>query len=174
MSYQSIDKSNQLSKIHNRVNYYWPIEQSEEIKKSFDEMGPIQRIVKLLGISDKQLFVLSGDIDTYVYLLFLRNLIYFVTILAVLNCAVLLPLYATGQTADLCFNNPGNVNATIYLSDIQKLCIGNGINQNSRIYTSFGISLLNTFLCFGFAVRMKGKIDFVARTTKAEGDDFDA
>ena len=79
---------------------YWPLEQSEEIRKSFDRMNGCARMCKLLVISDKKLFVMSGNIDTYVYLLFIRNLVYFVTILCVLNCGILLPLYATGETED--------------------------------------------------------------------------
>ncbi len=91
-------------------------------------MSAPRRIIKLIGISDKELFVLSGDIDTYVYMLFVRNLIYFMMILCLINCSVLVPLYETGSVAKDCFNSPTNVNNTIYLSDIQQLSIGNGIN----------------------------------------------
>jgi len=36
------------------------------------------------------------------------------------------------------------------------------------------MSILNTLLVFLFAVRMKKKIDFVAKTTKSDTDDADA
>lgn len=62
-------------------------------------MSAPSRIVSLMVISDKQLFVLTRDIDTYVYMLFLRNLIYFMLILCLINCSVLLPLYETGNIA---------------------------------------------------------------------------
>jgi hypothetical protein len=68
-------------------------------------MNGLKRLFKLLRISDKELFVLSGDIDTYVYLLFLRNCVYFMTILGIIDCSILIPLYGTGDIAASC-NNP--------------------------------------------------------------------
>jgi hypothetical protein len=60
-------------------------------------MGGCSRLFKLLRISDKELFVLSGDIDTYIYLLFLRNCVYFMCVLGIVDCGSLIPLYATGN-----------------------------------------------------------------------------
>jgi Late exocytosis, associated with Golgi transport len=79
-------------------------------------MNGLTRLLNLFAITEKKLFVLAGDIDTYVYLLFLRNTTVLIFILAVLNCGVLIPLYATGETASLCSNNEKNVNSTIYLT----------------------------------------------------------
>jgi len=86
------------------------------------------RFFRILCVPDKSLFVLAGEIDTYVYMLFLRNIIYLVAILMVLNCGVLIPLYATGSTEENCYNNPGNHNKTIYLTQTQQLSLANGIN----------------------------------------------
>ena len=72
---------------------------TEKIRTQYERMGSCSRLIKLLRISDKELFVLSGDIDTYIYLLFLRNCVYFLTILTILDCSILLPLYATGTVA---------------------------------------------------------------------------
>lgn len=62
-------------------------------------MNGIWRLLKLLKISDKELFVLASEIDTYLYLLFLRNVIYLLFILLIVDGAVLVPLYATGDVA---------------------------------------------------------------------------
>jgi len=67
-------------------------------------MNSFTRVLKLLHISDKELFVLGGDIDTYLYFLFLRNIIYLLAILVTLNCGVLMPLYYTGDVSNLCNN----------------------------------------------------------------------
>jgi hypothetical protein len=109
-----------------------------------------------------------------VYMLFLRNLIYFVSLLAVLNCGVLLPLYYTGDTETICYNDPANVNHTVYLSQIECLSVANGITQNNRAWPSFLMSIVNTVLTILFAIRMKKKIDFAAKTTKTDDDDEDA
>jgi hypothetical protein len=67
-------------------------------------MSGIGRLFKLLRISDKELFVLASEIDTYLYLLFLRNVIYLFTIMSIVDGAVLIPLYATGDVASECNN----------------------------------------------------------------------
>jgi hypothetical protein len=54
------------------------------------------------------------------------------------------------------------------------LSIGNGINEYSKTFTAFGISLLNVFLVFGFTYRLKKKIDFVTMSTKFATDDDEA
>lgn len=59
-------------------------------------MNGFKRFWKLLFIADKEMFVLGGDVDTYLYLLFLRGGIYYMTILVTVNCAVLLPIYWDG------------------------------------------------------------------------------
>ena len=86
---------------------YWPLEMTEKIRSQYEKMSGLSRLVKLLRISDKELFVLSGDIDTYIYLLFLRNCVYFMSILALIDCAILLPIYGTGTVALDC-NKPQN------------------------------------------------------------------
>jgi hypothetical protein len=55
---------------------------------------------KLLFIPDKMLLALSGDIDTYIYLLFLRMMTYLMALFMVIDCTILLPLYQVeGTTA---------------------------------------------------------------------------
>lgn len=59
-------------------------------------MNGITRFFKLMFIKDRELFVLAGDIDTYIYLLFLKGCIYFMLILAIVDCGVLIPIYYNG------------------------------------------------------------------------------
>ncbi len=83
---------------------YWPLEQSEKIKREYEKMNGCCRLLRLLKIADTDLFVLANDIDTYVYLLFSRNVIYLLTILCVIDCGVLIPLYITGDVSEQCNN----------------------------------------------------------------------
>jgi len=52
----------------------------------------------MLFIKDMELFVLAGDIDTYIYLLFLKIGVYFMFVLTVINVAILCPVYYMGKT----------------------------------------------------------------------------
>jgi len=72
-----------------------------------------RRNFKLLVISDKELFVLAGTIDTYIYLLYIRNLIYVITIMIITNCVILMPLYWTGDVSGICNNSDADV---VYLT----------------------------------------------------------
>mmetsp|Transcript_9021 Transcript_9021/g.6796 ORF Transcript_9021/g.6796 Transcript_9021/m.6796 type:complete len:125 (+) Transcript_9021:441-815(+) len=119
-------------------------------------------------IRDKELFVLAGTIDTYLYLLFLRNVIYALTILTLTNSAVLLPLYWTGDVSGNCQNTDGDM---IYLTQIQQLSLANAFNQPNRSATSLGLSFFNTALMAWFIYRFKTQIDFVVKSTKSK-DDF--
>ena len=83
---------------------YWPLEESERYRIEYEDMNSCKRFFKLMSIPDKHLFVMSGDIDTYVFLLFLRNVIYLLIVLCIINCPLLLGLYATGETVDECKN----------------------------------------------------------------------
>lgn len=96
------------------------MEYSDKIKEQYEKMSGIGRLIKLLHISDKELFVLASEIDTYLYLLFLRNVIYLFAIMCLMDGAVLLPLYWTGDVASEC-NVPSSnpTGGLVVLTDIQ-------------------------------------------------------
>jgi hypothetical protein len=48
------------------------------------------------AVSDEKLFSMSPDIDTYIYLLFLRMSLAFFALLAAINILVTIPIYSTG------------------------------------------------------------------------------
>lgn len=48
------------------------------------------------SLKDNELFTLATDVNTYMYLVFLRMTLRFFLVLAVLNCLILIPLYTTG------------------------------------------------------------------------------
>jgi hypothetical protein len=74
---------------------------SDKEKMKFDNINSVLRFFKLMFISNKNLFILAGNLDTYIYLLFLRIAVYYSFILMVVNCGVLLPIYANGNTIDI-------------------------------------------------------------------------
>jgi hypothetical protein len=47
-------------------------------------------------LRDCELFNMSSDVNTYVYLVFLRMSLRFFLVLALVNCLILIPLYTTG------------------------------------------------------------------------------
>jgi hypothetical protein len=82
-------------------------------------MNGCKRFFKILSIDDKELFVLSGEIDTYIFMLFIKNMIYLVLIMFIVNAPILLPLFKTGKTADECNNfHTNNNTGVIVLSPI--------------------------------------------------------
>lgn len=93
--------------------------ESESLRESYMQMNGFIKFCKLLVIKEKDLFVLSGDIDTYIYMLFLKYIIYLVAGLCVINMPILIHLYMTGDIATLCnqpSNSTANGTALIYMS----------------------------------------------------------
>jgi len=163
-----------LSKIQNKVENYWPIAQSDMIREKFDKMNGCKRFFAIWAISEKNLFVVSGSLDTYCYMLYLRNVTLLVCLLLVLNGGILFPLFYMGTTAEECFNSTANEDALVYLSQTMYFGIGNAIINEAYYYASFGLSVLNMVIVIVFAVRLKKKIDFAASSTTDEHDEKDA
>lgn len=64
-------------------------------------MNCLKRFFKVFVISETELYALAGDIDTYIYFLFLRMSCYLMLILMIVDCCILIPLYALrGTTAE--------------------------------------------------------------------------
>lgn len=64
-------------------------------------------------ISEKELYALAGDIDTYIYMLFLRMSCYLMLVLMVVDCLILIPLYSMrGTTADTYVISNGEADLT--------------------------------------------------------------
>ena len=62
---------NQQNELENEKEWdYWPMEQRKSILEKYSRMSYCSRNIKLLAIKDKELFVLTGNIDNYIYLLF--------------------------------------------------------------------------------------------------------
>lgn len=96
---------------------YWPPSVSDKQKATYEKMNGCGKFFKLMLISDKELYVLAGDIDTYIYLLFLRMAVYFMFALCIVNNGVLLPIYSNGSTGD--YYAQSCLNGTKALTDIQ-------------------------------------------------------
>ena len=86
------------------------------IREKFDKMNGCKRFFAIWAVSEKNLFVMSGSLDTYCYLLYLRNVTFLVTLLLILNGGILFPLFFMGSTAEGCFNSPANEAGVVYLS----------------------------------------------------------
>lgn len=56
------------------------------------------RFFTILFASDKDLFVMSGSLDTYCFLLYLRNMVALTLILLILNGGLMMPAYYLGDT----------------------------------------------------------------------------
>ena len=64
----------------------------------FRKQGTLKLFLTLpFKLRDSELFTMSPDIDTYVYLLFLRMSLSFFAILSCLNLLLALPLYLSGK-----------------------------------------------------------------------------
>jgi hypothetical protein len=99
---------------------------------------------------------MATDVNTYVYLIFLRMSLHFFLALALVNLALLVPLYATGTAQSDLYQT--------VLPRIQRVTIANIIGDQLRLSLSFVVGLANWAALCLFIWLFKGKIDDVQST----------
>lgn len=93
----------------------------EEWLDKYKNSYKLKLFFTLCFISDKKIFNLAPDLNTYIYILFLRLSLNFILCLTLINAVVLIPLYLTGI-----------IHSSYYetiLPSLQKLTIANIISD---------------------------------------------
>jgi hypothetical protein len=138
----------------------------DKLKRQYDRMNCCKRFIKLFTISEKEMYAVCGDIDTYIYMLFLRMASYLMLILMILNCCVLIPLYSLEGTTAETYIDP--TNGMPDLTSIQQLSVANAINQQWITGLSLGFAVINVLLVFGMIFRVKRQIDIVLNKAEVQ------
>ena len=119
-------------------------------------MNCCKRLTKILVISDEKLLALAGDVDTYLYIIFLRMVTYLMIIFMIVDCSILLPIYKIkGTTAHDYYNTTANYSV---LSDVMEFSIGNVITQKKYTILSLIITVINIILVIGVIARFRRKV----------------
>lgn len=121
--------------------------------ETFKNTYKVKLFFTLCYMSDNKLFNLSPDLDTYIYVLFLRSSLNFFLCLALINGVFLIPMYLTGV-----------INSSYYetiLPHLQKLTIANIISDQPRLYVAFGMNCFSFLLLCIFILHFKRKVDYI-------------
>lgn len=99
---------------------------------------------------EAELFDLAPDMDTYIYLLFLRMSLGFFLSLSIFNVAVAMPLYISGSSQASQYET--------ILPWIQCVSIANVIGDDNRLLAASCIGCLNWLALCGFALFFRRKV----------------
>ena len=105
---------------------------------------------------DQDLFTMAPDLDTYVYLVFLRMSLWFFVCLAAINALVVMPIYSTGSAQAHHYKT--------ILPRIQQITIANVIGDDNRLFAGFAFGCLNWGLLCVFIAVFKKKVDTASST----------
>jgi len=135
-------------------------------------LNPFKLTYTFYTISEKDLFTMVGQVDAFVYLLFMkyasiffscRKILFSSELVAIVNLAILVPIYATTPRVDPDNDDSLLVRATsIY-----------AIDDQVRTGLMFGFSLL-TLAVVAYLIRLfKRKVDRLAKTSLADDEDHE-
>ena len=106
-------------------------------------------IYQIYKISDKEIFQYTPA-DGYLYLYFLKGASLLFSILTILNCGILIPIYS----------GEGKLEAK---NDLQIMTIGNIVKEpnNTRMWAVFSVTIIVSLLTYVFIYKQKKRIDRV-------------
>jgi len=105
-------------------------------------------------LRDYELFNMSTDVNTYVYLVFLRMSLRFFLVLGIVNCLILIPLYTTGTAQRELYKT--------ILPQIQRTTIANVIGEDLRLVFSFLVGVLNWLALCIFIYQFKARVEEIS------------